>query len=263
MEDRSGNSDPQFLTANLYKFLGALSKRPEIAAAIPTYYPAVPQLYVDVDREKVAQQQVNLGDVYTTMQAFMGGSLVNYFNRFGRQWQTYVEAEGDSRTDIDNIGQFYVTAANGNRVPLSALTTIRRTTGPEFTMRFNEYEAAQITIVAKPGYSSGQVMSGLEQTFAQTMPKGMGFDYSGMSFQEHKAQQSLPAWVVYALSILFCFLILAHIMRAGRCPSASCSARRSRSSEPTSRSLCDTSKMMSMHRSAWSCSSASRPRTPS
>jgi HAE1 family hydrophobic/amphiphilic exporter-1 len=209
LEDRSGNSDPQFLTANLYKFLGALSKRPEIAAAIPTYYPAVPQLYVDVDREKVAQQQVNLADVYTTMQAFMGGSLVNYFNRFGRQWQTYVEAEGDSRTNIDNIGQFYVIAANGNRVPLSALTTVRRTTGPEFTTRFNEYEAAQITIVARPGYSSGQVMSGLEQTFKQTMPPGMGFDYSGMSFQEHKAQQSMPAWVVYALSILFCFLILA------------------------------------------------------
>ena len=209
LEDRSGNSDPQFLTGNLYKFLGALSKRPEIAAAIPAYYPAVPQLYVDVDREKVAQQQVNLSDVYTTMQAFMGGSLVNYFNRFGRQWQTYVEADGDSRTNIDNIGQFYVTSANGNRVPLSALTTVRRTTGPEFTTRFNEYEAAQITIVAVPGYSSGQVMKALEQTFAQTMPKGMGMDYSGMSFQEHQAQQSIPAWVVYALSILFCFLILA------------------------------------------------------
>ena len=209
LEDRSGGSDPQFLTANLYKFLGAVSKRPEISAAIPSYYPAVPQLYVDVDREKVAQQQVNLADVYTTLQAFMGGELVNYFNRFGRQWQTYVEAEGESRTNINNIGQFYVTSANGNRVPLSALTTVRRTTGPEFTTRFNEYESAQITIVGKPGYSSGQVMKALEETFAQSMPKGMGMDYSGMSFQEHQAQQSLPAWVVYALSILFCFLILA------------------------------------------------------
>ena len=110
LEDRSGGNDPQFLTAEVCKFLGALGKRPEIAAAIPTYYPAVPQLYVDVDREKVAQQQVSLSDVYTTMQTFMGGSLVNYFNRFGRQWQTYIEAEGDYRTNIDNIGQFYVTA---------------------------------------------------------------------------------------------------------------------------------------------------------
>ena len=96
LEDRSGNSDPQFLTQNVYKYLGAISQHKDvIAAAIPTYYPAVPQLYVDVDREKVAQQQVQLSDVYTTLQAFMGGSLVNYFNRFGRQWQTYVEAEGD------------------------------------------------------------------------------------------------------------------------------------------------------------------------
>jgi HAE1 family hydrophobic/amphiphilic exporter-1 len=210
LEDRSGNSDPQFLTQNLYKFLGALSQHHDlIAAAIPSYYPAVPQLYVDVDKEKVAQQQVQLSDVYTTMQAFMGGSLVNYFNRFGRQWQTYVEAEGDYRTNIDNIGQFYVTAANGNRVPLSALVTVRRTTGPEFTTRYNEYEAAQVTIVAPPGVSSGQVMTLIQNTFQQTMPKGMGMDYSGLSYQEHKAQESIPAWVVYAISVLLCFLILA------------------------------------------------------
>jgi HAE1 family hydrophobic/amphiphilic exporter-1 len=210
LEDRSGKADPNFLTQNLYKFLGEISKRHDlIAAAIPTYYPAVPQLYVDVDREKVAQQQVNIGDVYTTLQAFLGGSLVNYFNRFGRQWQTYVEAEGDSRTNIDNIGQFYVTAANGNRVPLSAVTTVRRITGPEFTTRYNEYEAASITIVAPPGVSSGQVMAYLEKTFAEQMPPGMGMDYSGLSFQEHKAQQSVPAWVVYALSVILCFLILA------------------------------------------------------
>jgi hydrophobic/amphiphilic exporter-1 (mainly G- bacteria), HAE1 family len=209
LEDRSGSADLSFLTTNLYKYLGALNQRPEIAAAIPTYFPAVPQLYVDVDREKVAQQQVNIGDVYTTMQAFLGGSLVNYFNRFGRQWQTYVEAEGNTRTNIDNIGRFYVTSANGNRVPLSAVTTVKRITGPEFATRYNEYEAAQLTIVAKPGYSSGQTMAALEQVFAQTMPKGMGMDYSGMSFQEKKAQESLPAWVVYSLSVLLCFLILA------------------------------------------------------
>jgi HAE1 family hydrophobic/amphiphilic exporter-1 len=209
LEDRSGSNDLNFLTANTYKFLAALKKRPEIAAAIPAFTPAAPQLYVDVDREKAAQQQVNLSDVYTTMQAFMGGTLVNYFNRFGRQWQTYIEAEGDTRTNINNIGQFYVTSANGNRVPLSALTTVRRTTGPEFTTRYNEYEAAQLTIVAVPGYSSGQVMKALEDTFAQTMPKGMGMDYSGMSFQEHRAQQGVPPWVVYSLSIVFCFLILA------------------------------------------------------
>jgi HAE1 family hydrophobic/amphiphilic exporter-1 len=100
LEDRSGGDDPMVLTKNVYAFLGAASKRPEIGAVIPSYQPGVPQLYADVDEAKVLQQQVQLSDVYATMSTFMGGYLVNYFNRFGRQWQTYVEAEGTSRRDI-------------------------------------------------------------------------------------------------------------------------------------------------------------------
>ncbi len=99
LEDRSGGDDPTVLAKNVFAFLGAASKRPEIAAVIPSYQPAVPQLYADVDKAKALQQQVQLSDVYTTMSTFMGGYLVNYFNRFGRQWQTYVEAEGTSRTE--------------------------------------------------------------------------------------------------------------------------------------------------------------------
>src|SRR6202022_1507643 len=209
LEDRSGTDDPTTLTKNVFAFLGALKDRKEIGAAIPSYQPAVPQLYVDVDREKALQQQVSLSDVYATMQAFMGGNLVNYFNRFGRQWQTYVEAEGDYRTNIDNIGQFYVRSANGGQVPLSAVTTVRRTTGPEFTMRFNEYEAAQLNISGAPGYSSGQVMAALEQVFKEAMPPGMGYAYSGMSFQEQKAAQGVSPVVIFGLSLLFVFLILA------------------------------------------------------
>jgi HAE1 family hydrophobic/amphiphilic exporter-1 len=209
LEDRSGSGDPAFLTANLSKYLAACRKRPEIAAVVPTYLPNVPQLYVDVDRAKVQQQQVSLADVYTTMQTFMGGYLVNYFNRFGRQWQTYVEAEGDYRTNINNIGQFYVQSANGGQVPLSAVTTVQRTTGAEFTTRFNEYEAAQLNIVGAAGYSSGQVMAALEQVFKETMPPGLGYDYEGMSFQEQQAAQGVPPVVIFSLSLLFVFLILA------------------------------------------------------
>src|SRR5271168_2406032 len=209
LEDRSGSNDLSLLTQNLNKYMAACKKRPEIAAVVPTYLPDVPQLYVDVDKAKVRQQQVSLSDVYATMQTFMGGYLVNYFNRFGRQWQTYVEAEGDYRTNIDNIGQFYVRSASGGQVPLSAVTTVRRTTGPEFTMRFNEYEAAQLNISGAPGYSSGQVMAALEQVFKETMPPGMGYDYSGMSFQEQKAAQGVSPVVIFGLSLLFVFLILA------------------------------------------------------
>jgi HAE1 family hydrophobic/amphiphilic exporter-1 len=208
LEDRSGGSQ-QNLTDNVNKFMAALRKRPEIASVITTYLPTVPQIYVDVDRAKAVQEGVSLGDVYETLQTFMGGNLVNYFNRFGRQWQTYVEAEGSSRTNIDNIGRFYVQNASGNPVPLSALTTIRRITGPEFTTRYNEYEAAQLIANAKPGYSSSQATEAFEQVFRETMPQEMALDYGGMTFQEQQAAQGVSSSTIFGISLLFVFLILA------------------------------------------------------
>jgi HAE1 family hydrophobic/amphiphilic exporter-1 len=208
LEDRSGG-DLQNLTDNVNKFMAALRKRPEIAGVITTYLPTVPQIYVDVDRAKAVQEGVNLADVYETLQTFMGGNLVNYFNRFGRQWQTYVEAEGSSRTNIDNIGRFYVQNSAGNSIPLSALTTIKRITGPEFTMRYNEYEGAQLIANASPGYSSAQATNAFEEVFRETMPSEMALDYQGMSFQEQKAAQGVSSSTIFGVSLLFVFLILA------------------------------------------------------
>ncbi|MEO6923626.1 MAG: efflux RND transporter permease subunit, partial [Bryocella sp.] len=218
LEDRSGSDDPTTLSKNLGVYLAAISKRPEIAAAVPSYLPAVPQLYADVDREKAASQQVDLNSIYTTMQTFMGGYLVNYFNRFGRQWQTYVQAEGSSRTNIGNIDQFYVRSANGSQVPLGSLVHVKQITGPEFVTRFNEYNAAQVNITGAPGYSSGQVRAALEQVFAKTMPSGMGYDYQGMSYQEQKAAEGVPASAVFGLSLLFVFLILAALYESWTLP---------------------------------------------
>ena len=209
LEDRSGSDNPAFLTKNLYKFIGALQKQPAIAVAMPSYLPAVPQLYVKVDRAKALQQQVSLSDVYQTMQAFMGGYLVNYFNRFGRQWQTYVEADGPSRTNIDDIGDFYVRSANGGQVPLSAVTSVKRITGPEFDLHYNEYPAAQLNITGKPGYSSGQVMDAIQQVYQKTMPPGIGYDYSGMSYEEQQAAKGISPAAIFSLSLLVVFLILA------------------------------------------------------
>jgi HAE1 family hydrophobic/amphiphilic exporter-1 len=143
------------------------------------------------------------------MQCFMGGAFVNYFNRFGRQWQVYVQAEGDYRTQAQNLGQFYVLNTSSNMVPLAALTHVRATTGPEFTMRYNLYQGAQINASAKPGYSSAQAMHAMEAVFKETMPPGMGFDYLGMSFQEQKAQQGVSPMVIFGFSLLCVFLILA------------------------------------------------------
>jgi hydrophobic/amphiphilic exporter-1 (mainly G- bacteria), HAE1 family len=208
LEDRAGK-DPEFLSQNLDKFLAAARKRPELATVYTTALPKIPQVYVDVDRPRVIAQGVQLSDVYKTMQTFMGGLLVNYFNRFGRQWQVYVQAEGDYRTRADNLGQFYVTNDAGQPVPLSALTYIRPRTGPEFTLRYNLYRCAQINGSAAAGYSSAQAMQALEETFAETMPSEMGYDYMGMSFQEKKAAEGVSPAVIFGMSLLFVFLILA------------------------------------------------------
>src|SRR5215475_2894081 len=208
LEDRSGGS-LQFLSDNVNKFLQAARKRPELVGVTTSYLPNVPQEFIEVDRAKVERQGVNVGDVYQTLQAFMGGYLVNYFNRFGRQWQVYVEAEAPYRTRAENLGQFYVANNHNGMAPLSAVTALKGINGPEFTMRYNEYHAAQINASAAPGYSSGQAMKALEETFAQTMPREMGFDYTGMSYQEQQAARGVSPTAIFGLSLLFVFLILA------------------------------------------------------
>lgn len=208
LEDRAGK-DIAFLAENTRKFIEAARKRPELESVSTTFLPTVPQLFVDVDRDKVMKQGVNVSEVYKVLQSFLGSGFINYFNRFGRQWQVFVQAEGEYRTNIENIGQFYVRNSEGKPVPLSALTSVRNISGPEFTMRYNLYRSSQINASTAPGYSSVQAMKALEEVFAQTMPNEMGYDYSGMSFQEKKAQEGVSPVVIFAFSFLCVFLILA------------------------------------------------------
>jgi AcrB/AcrD/AcrF family len=167
LEDRAGR-DVQFLANNLNKFLAAARKRPEIGTISTTFLPSVPQRFADVDRDKVLKQGVAVSDVYQTIQAFMGGLFVNYFNDFGRTWQVYVEAEAPYRSSLDSVGQFYVRNSSNSMVPLTALTKFESRNGPEFTMRYNEYRSAQINGKAAPGYSSDQATAALEDVFRQT-----------------------------------------------------------------------------------------------
>ena len=217
LEDRAGK-DVEFLTSNLNAFMAAARKRPEIASLTTTFLGSVPQQFIDVDRDKVIKQGVAVADVYRTIQAFMGGLFINYFNRFGRQWQVYIEAEGEYRTNAENVGQFYVKNRGGTMVPLSALTRFESRPGPEFTMRYNLFRCAQINGSAAPGYSSNQATAALEQVFAQTMPAEMGFDYLGISFQEKKAQEGVPPSAIFGLSLLFVFLILAALYESWTLP---------------------------------------------
>jgi HAE1 family hydrophobic/amphiphilic exporter-1 len=152
---------------------------------------------------------VDLNDAYRTLQCFLGGIPVNYFNRFNLQYYAYIQAEGSSRTDPKNASLFYVRNKKGDAVPLSSILTVHPIQGPEFTMRFNMFNCAQININGAPGVSTGQVMKALEETFKSTMPPGMGFDYFGMSFEEKQAAEGIPPTAIFALSLLFVFLILA------------------------------------------------------
>ena len=208
LQDRSGGS-VELLADNLQKFLDAARKRPELTGVNTPFRAGVPQVYADVDRDKVLKQNVDLSAVYQTLQTFMGGYFVNYFNRFGRQWQVFVQAEGDYRRSADQVGQFFVKNKEGEMVPLSALPNSKPISGPEFTMRYNLYRSAQINATAAPGYSSGQAMKAMEEVFKETMPNEMGFAYMGMSFQEKQAQEGVSPAVVFAISLLFVFLLLA------------------------------------------------------
>ena len=208
LEDRSG-SDLSFLTENVKKFITEAKKRPELSRITTTFSPSVPQMFVNVDRDKVLKQGIDLADVYQTLQCFMGGTFVNYFNRFGRQWQVFVQAEGSYRRNTDNLGQFYVRNNDKNMVPLSSVISVKETSGPEFTMRYNQYRSAQIFGNAAPGYSSAQAMKALEDVFAKTMPREMGYDYIGMSYQEKKAQEGISASAIFGFSLFCVFLILA------------------------------------------------------
>jgi len=217
IEDRAGR-DVAYLAKNVDTFMEAARKRPELASVFTTMLPSVPQVFVNVERDKVLAQGVDLSDVYKTLQAFMGGTFINYFNRFGRQWQVYIQAEGDYRTRPENLGQFYVRNNNGTMVPLSAVISIDRRVGPEFTLRYNLFRCAQINASANTGYSSAQAMTAMEEVFAQTMPPDMGFDYLGMSYQEKKAQQGVSPTVIFGFSFLFCFLILAALYESWTLP---------------------------------------------
>ena len=217
LEDRSG-SDAELLSKNVDRFLAAARERPELGQVSTTFQPHVPQIYIHVDYEKALKQSVSVSDIYETIQTFMGGSFINYFNRFGRQWQVYLQAEGEYRTNSDNLGQFYVRNSNNDMVPLSALAWIEHRTGPEFTMRYNLYSCAQINATPAIGYTSNQAMGALEEVFAQTMPPQMGYDYLGMSFQEKRAQQGVPPAAIFGFSLLFVFLILAALYESWSLP---------------------------------------------
>jgi multidrug efflux pump subunit AcrB len=206
IQDRAGNT-PEYLAEQTASFIQAARQRPEIGSIMTTFRASVPQRYMEINRDKVLKAGVALNDIYTTVGAFLGGSYVNDFNRFGRLYKAYIQAEPEYRISEDRINLFFVKNKNGDRVPLSAFVSIKAVAGPDYTNRFNLYRSIELTGGPAPGYTSIEALDALEAVAADSLPADMGYAWSNMSFQEKQA--SGTAAVVFAFSLLFVFLILA------------------------------------------------------
>lgn len=214
LQDRGGH-DPVWLAEQVKAFIAAASKRPELAGLRSTFDPGIPQLYLDVDREKALEQGVSLADLSLTLQTFLGGAYVNDFNRFGRQWRVYMQAEERYRASEQDLRSYHVRNAEDMMVPVASFVQARRSTGPDFTTRFNLYRSAEVNGQAAPGYSSGQALAALEEVARSVLPADMGFAWNAMSYQERNAPSALP---VLGLSLLVVFLILAALYESWALP---------------------------------------------
>jgi HAE1 family hydrophobic/amphiphilic exporter-1 len=214
IQDRAGTT-VDYLWQNTQRFMAELHERPEIAFLTTTYAPAVPQLFARVDEDRVHKLGVPIQDVYTTLQALLGGAYVNQFNRFGRVWRVYLEGEPAYRMDPADLALFYVRNASGDMVPLATLVSLEKSSGPEYSTRFNGYRAIEVIAIPAPGYSSGQAMAAVAAVADRVLPRDMGYAWNGMSYQESIAGSGAA---VFALSLLIVFLILAALYESWSLP---------------------------------------------
>ncbi len=206
LQDRVGSS-PQFLAEQTQIFLDSARARSEIGSVFTPFQAGIPQKFLDIDREKALKLGVDLNDLYATIGAFLGGSYANDFNRFGRLYKTYVQAEPEYRRDPRNLDLFFVKNNLGKNVPLSTISTIRNVSGPEFTNRYNLYRATEITGAPAPGLSSNQALDAVEEVANRVLPPEMSYEWTNMSYQEKVAGGA--GAVIFVFSLIFVYLILA------------------------------------------------------
>ena len=216
LRDLSGNLSIQELGDQAFRFMGEARKRPELTGLFTVFDPRSPQIQLDIDREKVSKLGVPITDVFNTLQASLGGAYVNDFNRFGRLYRVFVQAEADYRQQPDDVGQFYVrSTASGEMIPLSTVVDVRHVSGTEMTTRYNLARSVDISGRAAPGYSSAQAMKALEEVASRVLPREMGYEFSGLSYQEKTAPSPVPTFL---LAIVFVFLLLAALYESWSLP---------------------------------------------
>ncbi len=216
LQDRTGSMSVQGLGDHTRKFLAAGRQRPELANLFTSFDPNYPQIKVELDREKARTLGVPVNEVFQAMSAVMGGTFVNDFNRFGRLFRVYVQADAADRLKPEDIGKIYVRSrTTGTMIPLSTMVTIREVAGTEITVRFNLKRSVEISGAPRAGYTSGQAMNALEEVFKETMPKEMSFSYSSLSYQQKIAPPAGPTLIA---AIVFVFLLLAAMYESWRLP---------------------------------------------
>jgi multidrug efflux pump len=206
IEDRVGLGY-EALEAAKNAFLARAAQAPEITGLFTSYQVNVPQLYAEIDRTRARQLGVAVTDVFETMQIYLGSLYVNDFNRFGRTYSVRVQADAQFRARADDIGQLKVRSRTGDMIPLSALLKVQQASGPERAMRYNGFLSADITGGPAPGFSSGQAQAAAERIAAETLPRGIAFEWTELTYQEILAGNS--AVLVFPLSVLLVFLVLA------------------------------------------------------
>jgi HAE1 family hydrophobic/amphiphilic exporter-1 len=216
LQDRTGSLTIEQLGAQAQKFLAAARQRPELGSVFTSFDPNYPQVKVELDREKARTLGVPVNEVFLALSAVLGGAYVNDFNRFGRLYRVYAQADAAARLRAEDTGRIYVRSKTTNEmVPLATLVTVSEIAGSELTTRFNLQRSVEIQGSAAPGYTSGQALAALEQTFAETMPDEMAFAYSSLSYQEKIAP---PAWPTFIMAIVCVFLLLAALYESWRLP---------------------------------------------
>jgi hydrophobe/amphiphile efflux-1 (HAE1) family protein len=217
LQDRSGaNFDG--LMENLILVLDELNKQPEIAKASSPVQAQVPQLFLDVDREKAMALEVPIADVYSTMQVLTGSSTINDFNLFGRVYRVKMQADEQFRARPSDLNNFYVRSGNGAMVPMNVLAKINLTTGPSAINRYNLFSSAGINVDPAEGYSSGDAIVAIERVTDAILPPGMGYEWTGLTYQEIKSSGQMSTALL--LAVIFVFLFLAALYESWTLPLA-------------------------------------------
>ncbi|NDZ11423.1 multidrug efflux RND transporter permease subunit [Variovorax sp. WS11] len=206
LEDR-GSVGYEQMDAAVKAFMTKARQAPELAGMFTSWQVNVPQLYADIDRTKARQLGVPVQDIFDTMQIYLGSLYANDFNKFGRTYTVRVQADAPYRARAEDVGLLKVRSNTGEMVPLSALMKVNSSFGPERAMRYNGYLAADINGGPAPGFSSGQAQDAIERIAAETLPKGVSYEWTELTYQEILAGNS--ALLVFPLAILLVFLVLA------------------------------------------------------